>query len=64
RFVVPVHTGVLRFGRYGSVTVDFDRYKVCSSYRPIQDCPCTNKPSDRYVLPVSGGTRRYGKPCL
>ncbi|RWW02417.1 hypothetical protein GW17_00034494 [Ensete ventricosum] len=46
----------------GSVTVDFDRYRVCSSYRPIQGSPRTGKPSDRYVSPVSGGIGRYGKP--
>ncbi|RWW22775.1 hypothetical protein GW17_00013010 [Ensete ventricosum] len=26
---------------YGSVTVDFDHYRVCSSYRPVQGGPRT-----------------------
>ncbi|RRT38602.1 hypothetical protein B296_00031786 [Ensete ventricosum] len=47
----------------GSVTVDFDRYRVCSLYRPVQDGPRTDKPSDRYVPPIPGGTGQYGKPC-
>ncbi|RRT70846.1 hypothetical protein B296_00026310 [Ensete ventricosum] len=29
-FAVPDYTGVLRFDRYGSVTVEFDCYKVCN----------------------------------
>ncbi|RWW06026.1 hypothetical protein GW17_00030677 [Ensete ventricosum] len=41
---------------YGSVTVDFDRYRVCSLHRPVQGGPRTSKPSDRYVPPVPGGT--------
>ncbi|RZS20676.1 hypothetical protein BHM03_00053217, partial [Ensete ventricosum] len=75
---VPVRTDVPRFGRYGmvyryssvclgvpsgSVTVEFDRYRVCSSHRPIQGGPHTGKPLDRYLPPVPGGTGRYGKPC-
>ncbi|RWW12691.1 hypothetical protein GW17_00023628 [Ensete ventricosum] len=40
----------------GSVTVDFDRYRVCSSYRPVQGGPHTGKLSDRYVPPIPGGT--------
>ncbi|RRT70873.1 hypothetical protein B296_00027139 [Ensete ventricosum] len=42
--------------------VDFGRYMVCSSYRPVQGGPCTGKPSDRYVPPVPSGIGRYGKP--
>ncbi|RZR79651.1 hypothetical protein BHM03_00005441 [Ensete ventricosum] len=61
-FAVPVHTGVPRFGRYGPVTIDFDRYRVCSLYRPVQGGLHTGKPSDRYVPPVPGSTGRYGKP--
>ncbi|RWW25740.1 hypothetical protein BHE74_00042729 [Ensete ventricosum] len=47
---------------YGSITVDFDRYRVCSSYRPVQGDPRIGKLSDRYVPPVPGGIGRYGKP--
>ncbi|RZR80399.1 hypothetical protein BHM03_00006430 [Ensete ventricosum] len=43
RFAIPVRTSVLRFGRYGSVTVDFDRYRVCSSYCPVQGGPRTGE---------------------
>ncbi|RRT66695.1 hypothetical protein B296_00040004 [Ensete ventricosum] len=39
-----------------SITIDFDRYRVCSSYRPVQGGPRTDKPSDRYIPPVPGGT--------
>ncbi|RZS16696.1 hypothetical protein BHM03_00048734, partial [Ensete ventricosum] len=43
-----------------SVTVDFDRYRVCSSYRPVQGGPRTSKSSDRYVPPVPGGMENLG----
>ncbi|RWV95739.1 hypothetical protein GW17_00041609 [Ensete ventricosum] len=43
--------------RYGSIIVDFDRYRACSSYRPVQGGPRTGKSSDRYVPPVPGGTK-------
>ncbi|RZS07392.1 hypothetical protein BHM03_00038223 [Ensete ventricosum] len=49
--------------RYGSVTVDFDRYRVCSSYRLVQDGPRTSKPLDRYVPPIPGGTENLGFNC-
>ncbi|RZR73193.1 hypothetical protein BHM03_00021288 [Ensete ventricosum] len=64
RFAVPVHTGIPRFGRvwYGSITIDFDRYRVCSSYRPVQGGLRTSKPLDRYIPPVPGSTGWYGKP--
>ncbi|RZS16554.1 hypothetical protein BHM03_00048559 [Ensete ventricosum] len=38
---VPVHTGIPKFGWYGSVTIDFDHYRVCSSYHPVQSGPRT-----------------------
>ncbi|RWW00580.1 hypothetical protein GW17_00036454 [Ensete ventricosum] len=49
--------------RYGSVTIDFDRYRVCSSYRLVQDGPRTSKPLDRYVPPIPGGTENLGFNC-
>ncbi|RZS26534.1 hypothetical protein BHM03_00059886 [Ensete ventricosum] len=50
--------------RYGSVTVDFDRYRVCSSYRPAQGGPRTGKPSDRYIPPIPGGTENLADKYL
>ncbi|RZR91264.1 hypothetical protein BHM03_00019348, partial [Ensete ventricosum] len=43
-----------------SVTIDFDHYMVCSSYRPVQGDPHTGKPSDRYIPLVRDGTENLG----
>ncbi|RRT51456.1 hypothetical protein B296_00033798 [Ensete ventricosum] len=55
------------FDRYkvcSSYCSDFDHYRVCSSYRSVQGGPHTGKPSERYVPAVQDGTPEWMAPEL
>ncbi|RZS09650.1 hypothetical protein BHM03_00040757 [Ensete ventricosum] len=66
RFVVPVHTGVPRFGRYGSIAVDFDRYRPLTTViewywsifaRYVTVDSDSYIPCNSWYRPVQGGPR-------